>query len=291
MTISKIFTLIVGCPSIATSIFFASASPVAAGALEALFAPKAEIWQTWTRHDPNGVEQVDHADWDRFLDNYVVESADGVNRVAYGRVRSEDRDGLSTYIDALSAIPIGGYSRKEQLAYWTNLYNALTVKVVLDNYPVTSIRDIDISPGIFADGPWGKKLVMVEGEKLSLNDIEHRILRPIWRDPRIHYAVNCASVGCPNLGKRAFTGANVEDALDTAAGNFINHPRAVQVVGGKLTVSSIYSWFQIDFGENEENVIDHLRQYALPDLLAELAAVDTIDDDTYDWNLNDQPPN
>ena len=291
MTISRLFTVVVGGASLAAGVLFTSASPVAAGALEALFAPEAEIWQTWTRHNPDAVERIDHSDWDRFLTSYVVEASDGINRVAYGRVRGEDRDDLSRYIDTLSAIPIGRYGRTEQLAYWINLYNALTVKVVLDHYPVTSIRDIDTSPGIFADGPWGKKLVTVENEELSLNDIEHRILRPIWRDPRIHYAVNCASIGCPNLGKRAYTSVNVEDSLDMAAATFINHPRAAQVVNGKLTVSSIYSWFQNDFGKGEEEVIAHLKRYASPDLLAALATADTIDDDVYDWNLNDQPSN
>ena len=109
-------------------------------------------------------------------------------------------------------------SRDEQLAYWINLYNALTVKVILDHYPVKSILDIDISPGWFSIGPWGKKLVAVEGVEISLDDIEHRILRPIWRDPRIHYALNCAAVGCPNLLREAFTGATAEVLLAVVPG-------------------------------------------------------------------------
>ena len=87
------------------------------------------------------------------------------------------------------------------------------MKVVLDHYPVDGIRDIDISPGLFAGGPWDKKLVEIEGDDVSLNDIEHRILRPIWRDPCIHYAVNCASIGCSNLRPTAFTAANAERCL------------------------------------------------------------------------------
>ena len=132
---------------------------------------------------------------------------------------------LNSYVAGLTAIPISRYNRSEQRAYWINLYNALTVKLVLEHYPIGSIRDIDISPGLFADGPWKRKLVEVENEVLSLNDIEHRILRPIWRDPLIHYAVNCASVGCPNLLTMAFTAANTDDLLNAAALDYINSPR------------------------------------------------------------------
>ena len=95
---------------------------------------------------------------------------------------------------------------------------------------------------------WKKKLLTIEGEEVSLNDIEHRILRPIWRDPRIHYAVNCASIGCPNLVSTPFTAENTEALLDQGARNYINHPRAVNISSkGKVTVSSIYSWFESDF--------------------------------------------
>ena len=122
----------------------------------------------------------------------------------------------------MAAVRVSGLGRDEQCAYWINLYNALTLEVVLDHYPVDSIRDIDISPGLFSQGPWGKKLITVEGEQVSLNDIEHRILRPIWRDPRIHYAINCASLGCPNLQPRPFTGRTLDHALDLAAMRFVD---------------------------------------------------------------------
>ena len=137
----------------------------------------------------------------RFLAQHLRTGEDGIARIGYGAVSDEDRKSLDAYIAALAGHPGSrrALNRAEQQAYWINLYNALTVQVILDHYPVESIRDIDISPGLFADGPWGKKLVTIEGEAVSLDDIEHRILRPIWKDPRIHYAVNCASIGCPNL--------------------------------------------------------------------------------------------
>ncbi len=176
-----------------------AAFPAAALSIEALFAPSAKLWERWIAHDPNATAGIDHGTWNRFLKTYVSDGDDGVYRVAYGRVTGADKRVLEDYVAGLAATPISGYARAEQLAYWINLYDALTVKVVLDHYPVDSIRDIDISPGLFADGPWDRKLVEIEGEDVSLNDIEHRILRPIWRDPRIHYAVNCASIGCPDL--------------------------------------------------------------------------------------------
>jgi hypothetical protein len=194
---------------------------------------------------------------------------------------------LQAYIAELAATPISRFSRDEQLPYWINLYNALTVSVVLDPYPVESIRDIDISPGFFSSGPWDKQLVVVEGGALTLNDIEHRILRPIWRDPRIHYAVNCASIGCPNLERTAFTAENANALLEKGARQYVNHPRGARVTDGELIVSSIYVWYQADFGGSDEGVIRHLQQYGRPKLKTGLATVDEIADDQYDWSLND----
>ncbi len=256
---------------------------------EALFAPRAQLWERWTVHDPRAGDEIDHTTWDGLLEAYLVRDRNGVNRFAYGRVADGDRQALESYIAELARVPIGRYDRNEQLAYWINLYNALTVKVVLDHYPVGSIRDIDISPGPLSDGPWGKKLVTIEGEPVSLNDIEHRILRPIWRDPRIHYAVNCASIGCPNLQEAAFTAANADALLEAGAREYVNQPRGARIEYGKLIVSSIYVWFEEDFGGSEAGVIAHLRRYAGPELAAALAQVSRISDHAYDWRLNDAP--
>jgi hypothetical protein len=151
---------------------------------------------------------------------------------------------------------------------------------------VESIKDIDISPGFFSVGPWDKKLVTVEGKELSLNDIEHRILRPLWQDPRIHYAVNCASLGCPNLRRQAYTATTAEEMLRKGAREYINHPRGAKVKKGDLIVSSIYNWFEEDFGGSEAAVIDHLTQYAAPKLKSRLDGINSIDDYRYDWSLN-----
>ena len=259
----------------------------AAHSFEALFAPSADLWERWTAHDPDATARIDHWTWDRFIKTYVSDGGDGVNRVAYGRVTDADKRALEDYIAGLAATPVSDYARGEQLAYWINLYNALTMKVVLDHYPVDGIRDIDISPGLFADGPWDKKLVEIEGESVSINDIEHRILRPIWVDPRIHYAVNCASIGCPNLQRTAFTAANADALLTAAARAYVNHPRGARIEDGRLVVSSLYEWYQEDFGGDDRGVISHLRRYADPGLRSRLAGIERIGDHAYDWRLND----
>jgi hypothetical protein len=121
-------------------VIVAASAAVAAASFEALFAPRAELWARWTAHDEASSATVDHATWDRLLRAYRVPDADGVARFAYGRVGAEDRKALAAYLDGLAAVPISRYTRAEQFAYWVNLYNALTVKVVLDHYPVASIR-------------------------------------------------------------------------------------------------------------------------------------------------------
>ena len=257
--------------------------------IEALFAPKAELWERWTSHEPQSTSIVDHTAWDRILKTYLIRDDNGVQRFAYGTMAESDKSSLDTYIETLAAIPVSQHNRAEQMAFWINLYNALTVQVVLAAYPVESIRDISISPGLFARGPWGKKLISVEGEAVSLNDIEHRILRPIWRDPRIHYAVNCASVGCPNLQRDAFTSANTEQLLEEAARDYVNHPRGVRIEDEGLTVSSLYVWFAEDFGDSDMDVIAHLRRYAEAELAATLSGITAIGGMAYDWALNDAP--
>ncbi|MFT6580144.1 MAG: hypothetical protein ACJAU6_000571 [Alphaproteobacteria bacterium] len=261
--------------------------PLAAfGSLESLFAPKPEPWLLWEAHDPDSQTRVDHRFWDGFLRRYVSASADGVNRVAYNAVGQTDKAALDAYLDRLAVTRVSELQRASQLAYWINLYNALTVRTVLAHYPVESIRDIDISPGLFSNGPWGKALTVVAQTSLSLNDIEHRILRPIWREPRLHYALNCAALGCPNLQRRAFTVENTPALLDAAARAFINNSRGAWVTGDTLTLSSLYVWFVVDFGGDEAGVLEHLKKYAEPGLLEALDTVTAIEND-YKWSLNE----
>lgn len=262
------------------------ATPAQAGVLDKLFVPKARLWPHWVQHDPASNLTIDHSAWGSFLSANIKTSDDGVNRVDYGNVPAADRARLKAYIESMQAIRVSGYSREEQFAFWINLYNALTVDIVLDHYPVDSIRDIKLSAGWFSKGPWSKKLLQIDGKEVSLNDIEHRILRPMWQDPRIHYAVNCASIGCPNLITEPFTAKNSDRLLQAGAHDYINHPRGVRIENNRLHVSSIYVWFESDFG-GEAGVIDHLQRYAEPKLAADLQNFEKIADNSYDWSLND----
>lgn len=265
-------------------IFLIATLVVIGAAAEA--APKSELWDKWSKHDPNSTQLVDHSAWDAFVKKYVEDNPEGLNQVNYSNVSESDRKALDGYLAHLAATPVSSLNQPEQMVYWINLYNALTLDVILEHHPVKSIRDIDISPGLFSDGPWSKKLMTIEGEEVSLDDIEHRILRPIWKDPRIHYAVNCASVGCPDLIAKAYVASETEVVLEANAIAYINSPRGARIKDGELTVSSIYDWFQEDFGGNEKGVLAHLAKYAKGDLKAAIANAKSIDDYDYDWTLN-----
>lgn len=225
---------------------------------------------------------VDHAAWDAFLGHYVRPSPDGINRVAYAEAVKAGRTMLAPYLVQLQKTVVSGLSRDEQFAFWVNLYNAATVDLILQKYPVKSIRDI----GLLGQGPWGDKRLKVEGRDLSLDDIEHTILRPIWKDVRIHYAVNCASIGCPNLGVRAFRADQLEPMLDAAAAAYINHPRGFAMVDGGLVASNIYEWYEVDWG-SPEMVLAHARKFAAGDAATLLASAQTIDSYDYNWSLNE----
>ena len=158
-------------------------------------APTADLWPRWQKNDPANQQKIDHAAWDKFLKKYVVAPhPSGIYRLRYKEVTQDDRRALQTYLSALQQLRISNYSPSEQKAYWINLYNAATVDLILGRYPVASIRDINIFPGLFTRGPWGAKLLTLEGEKLSLDDIEHRILRPIWLEHDYDWRFNSPDV-------------------------------------------------------------------------------------------------
>lgn len=261
--------------------------PLAAfGGIDRLFAPAKSPWPRWSAHDPASTAAVDHGPWTRFLRRYRSVDAAGVARVAYAKVSAEDRAALAAYLDALDAVDVDRLARPEQMAFWLNLYNARTVALVVERYPVGSIKEIRIGTGPLARTAWSARLATVHGVALSLDDVEHRILRPLWGDPRVHYALNCAAVGCPNLQAEAFARADLDAALDRAARGFVNDRRGVEIIGGGVVVSSIYSWFAPDFGGTEEAVLAHIRRYAEPPLRDRLLGASIVAD-RYDWSLND----
>jgi hypothetical protein len=256
-------------------------------------APAALLWQKWAANDPASRVVIDHQAWGIFLRRYLVEEPDGIYRLRYGEVSAIDKQALGLYLEKLSNVQVQSLNPTEQFAYWINFYNALTVKTVLDHYPVTSIREISLGGSLLPSfitggtGPWQAKLIQVEGEAVALDDIEHRILRPLFKDNRIHYAVNCASIGCPTLLPTPFAAASLQAMLDRCARLYVNHPRGVHADAGGLTVSSIYKWYQEDFGGNWQGVLAHLRRYANSTTAQMLAPFSTIHADTYDWHLND----
>lgn len=225
-----------------------------------------------------------HSAWTAILAAYVKPGADGLNRFDYGALRASeaDRAVLAEYLASFAALDFDNLTRNEAFAAWANLYNALTIDHMIGRYPVKSIRSGYIV------GPWKEVKIVADGREVSLDDIEHKILRVEWSDPRVHYAVNCASIGCPNLQTRAWEASTLDADLDRAARDFINDPRGVIVRDqGGLQVSRIYKWFEEDFGGNEAGVIDHLLQYADDGLAQQIRANADIKRHAYDWDLND----
>ena len=247
----------------------------------------------WDASDESNGAQIGHGAWQEILDGYLRAHDSGINRVDYASLKAsaQDNSKLSEYLDHLQELDPRHYSRHEQKAYWINFYNALTVKVIVDAYPVDSIRDISNSMlavgGLIPIGPWGDVRAHVAGLDLTLDNIEHGILRPIYRDSRIHYAVNCASLGCPNLLPTAFTADNVESLLDAGAREYVNHLRGVDFIDEDfIVISSIYDWWVADFGGSEAGVMDHLVRYADEDLAENLRNFAGAVEYEYDWNLN-----
>lgn len=239
-------------------------------------APKADLWPYWAKWDNSNHSVISHAPWQNILSKYVVK--EGSNTLFnYQQVTPTDKQKLKQYIKHLAQLDPRVYSKAEQYAYWVNLYNALTVNLILDNYPIQSITKLG---GLFSFGPWGDNIIRIDNKELTLNDIEHRILRPIWKDQRTHYLVNCASLGCPNLQPTALTSDNAEAMKEKAAMEFINSPKGAHFDGDTLVLSSIYDWFVSDFG-NKAQLIENLAKYR-----PELAGYNGKVSYDYNWNLN-----
>lgn len=197
----------------------------------------------------------------------------------------EDEGQLDRYLDALSRVTPESLSPAARFAFWVNAYNAWTLKLILNHYPgITSIKEA----GGWLRSPWKIRFVRQQDRQLTLDEIEHDILRAQFKDPRVHFAVNCASKGCPSLYPEPFNGTDLERQLDDAARNFINDPARYRLEGETLYISRIFEWFGEDFGNDP---LGFVRRYAQGGLAAQLTRegnhlkVAYLD---YDWSLNGQ---
>lgn len=257
-----------------------------AGERPAVSVEKSRLGGLWERWVEGSKRDVDHGPLAALLDRHILKRSDGVHLFAYGDLSQAERGSLDRYIQALAGFAIDSLDRREQYAFWLNLYNALVLRLVLSRYLVLSIRDIDFGIGPFGDGPFERKLVAVLGRPLSLSDIRDRILRPIFNDPRVHYGLCDAAIGSPNLQTRVFTGERVDRMLDGAALDFVNHPRGARSDGGTLVLSKLYHWYAGDFGGTPAGGLAHLKRYAGPGLSSALrtGAPPRYE---FDWSLND----
>ena len=221
-------------------------------------------------HYENSVETLDHSSWDTLLKKYV----DDAGNVDYKNFKN-DFDQLNNYLDHLAKNPIANNATKEQrLAYYINLYNAGTVQLILENYPLESIKDIF--------RPWGKDRVMIGEDDYSLGEIEHDMLRKM-NEPRIHFAINCASFSCPKLLNEAFTATKIEEQLEETTSSFINDPTKNKITANSVELSKIFKWYKGDFTE-KNSLIDYINKYSEK----ELSKDSEIDYLTYDWRLNEK---
>ena len=197
----------------------------------------------------------------------------------------QDKSKLEQYLKLISdnAPDRKTWSKDEQMAYWINAYNAFTVKLIVDNYPVKSIRDLGPTLKIpLIKDVWHYKFFKIGGDESSLDEIEHSILRKEFDEPRIHFAINCASVSCPPLLNEAFVAEKLEAQLTKVAITFINDPTRNKITADQAQVSSIFSWFKGDFTK-KGTLIDFLNLYSKIKIKA-TAKISHLD---YNWNLNE----
>lgn len=226
-------------------------------------------FQTTTATAAAEAPSMSHDKWNALLQKNVSKSGN-VNYKAF----QKDSKELQAYLTELSAnVPTKSWSKNATLAYWINAYNAYTVKLILDNYPTKSIKDIN--------DPWGKKFISLGNKKYSLEQIEHEILRKM-EEPRIHFAINCASFSCPNLLNEAYTEAKLEKQLVAVSKSFINDKTKNTITANKIEISKIFDWFSGDF-KKKGSVIDFLNQYST----VKISSKANVNYKDYNWSLNE----
>lgn len=227
-----------------------------------------------------GNEHLTHESWNTLLQKHVTEAG----HVDYkGFV--EDEKALNSYLSILSNNhPDKTWDSNDRLAFWINAYNAFTVKLIVKNYPVESIKELGGS--IYKiNTPWDIKFIKIGDETYDLNNIESGIIRKEFDDPRIHFAVNCASVSCPKLRNEAYVGSKLDEQLDDQARYFVNNKTKNQIKSSKKAkISKIFRWYKGDFTDSGMSIIEYINQYAEVKLKPN-ATLDYLD---YSWDLNEQ---
>ena len=222
--------------------------------------------------DSTGINAIDakinHGTFSSLLTAYV----DAQGKVNYEGLKRE-LPKLDAYLSELEKKTVAeDWSRSEKLAYWINTYNAFTIKLILNHYPVQSITNI-------AGGkPWDEKWITLGSRTYSLNQIENDIIRPQFNEPRIHFAVNCAARSCPPLANKAFTPTNLESLLEIQTKAFINNQKYNQITADRIQISKIFDWYGSDF----KDLVSFLNKYSVVAINAD-AKIEFSD---YDWSLN-----
>lgn len=222
---------------------------------------------------------IDHKIWDSLVQKHVTPQG-LVNYPAF----IADSARLNAYLDLLGDHHPNdeNWSRDERLAYWINAYNAFTVKLIVDHYPVESIKDI--KNGIpFVNTVWDIKFIQIEGRTYDLNNIEHGIIRPRFDEPHIHFALNCAAFSCPRLRNEAYIAGRLDEQLTDQARIFLADTRKNKLSENKLELSKLFNWYGSDFRKEGRDIIDYIRQYTDQPINDEA----TIEYMEYDWSLND----
>lgn len=229
-------------------------------ALQGHTAPQAMYWAFWDSSNEQNRQVINHSQWDEVLRQYaVLDQATGIVSFSYGTLNEKDVKKIRNYVAELEEIDPRGYPKLEQKAYWMNLYNALTVLAVKENYQ--SLSDVGFNRGLDPSA-WNKKRVKVVKQDLSLNDIEHRILRPIFKDHKILFGLNCTTLDCPNLSERAYTAKTIKSQLKTAGVRFINNNIGLRYSDGVLSASRLFSEYMSDFASDEKTLRKVFAHYA-----------------------------
>lgn len=224
---------------------------------------------------------IDHAAYDRLLKKYVNEKG----LVNYKGFKADEL-AFNQYLALLSKNPPAtSWSRADQMAYWINAYNAYTIRLILDHYPVQSIKDIGSKIQIpFVTTPWAAKFFTIGGNKMSLDEIEHGTLRKQYNDPRIHFALVCASISCPRLRNEAYTAAQLDRQLDEQGRDFLNNPTKNKIAKDATQLSKYFDWYKGDWNQGGQSVVKWVDKYSTTkiDNSTKISFLD------YNWKLNEQ---